>query len=329
MFSKSIIIFIFLTMLALFFTHMYISMTVSPVQNSEMKLIEISKGMTMDEIAVRLKQEQLIKSIWLFKLLLRWRSGMTIKAGQYRLSACLTMLQLLDIIEQGKVFFLRVTIPEGQTMSQIADLLSKQGLGEKQDFLKYLLNQKYAQTLSIEATTLEGYLFPDTYFFNKGLSEEAIIATMVERFWTIFRPEWQDRSRELGFTLHQVVTLASLIEKETAKRDEKPLVSAVYHNRLRQGIRLQCDPTVIYSLDQFDGNLTREDLANDSPYNTYRRSGLPPGPIANPGEDSLRAALYPAQVDYYYFVSKNDGTHYFSFDLKEHNQAVLKYQKQK
>jgi UPF0755 protein len=182
------------------------------------------------------------------------------------------------------------------------------------------------KTVGVEANSLEGYLFPDTYRLDKTMPEEAIIKKMVSRFWEIFNVDLQNRSRELGFSYHQVVTLASIIEKETGAEEERRLISAVFHNRLKRKELLQSDPTVIYAVKDFDGNLTREDLKLDSRYNTYRYAGLPPGPIANPGRASLIAALHPAEVDYLYFVSKNDRTHEFSSDLKQHNAAVRKYQ---
>ena len=241
----------------------------------------------------------------------------------------MNMLHLLQSLEQGKILCHKVTIPEGFIIWQIAGLLADQGLANKEKFIALASDQNMTKEFGLQAKTLEGYLYPDTYHFSKGLSEKSIITTMVQRFKSIIRPEWKKRCRDMDFTLHQIVTLASLIEKETSKRDEKFVVSAVYHNRLQQGIRLQCDPTIIYSLKNFNGNLTNKHLLIDSPYNTYRNYGLPPGPIANPGEESIQAALYPAKKDYCYFVSKNDGTHHFSRTLKEHNKAVYKYQKRR
>ena len=254
---------------------------------------------------------------------------MIIKAGEYQLTSRMNMLHLLDTLQQGKVLCHKVTIPEGYVIRQTAELLAGQDLVNKEKFIKAAGDQKLAKEFGLQADTLEGYLYPDTYYFSKGLSEKSIITTMVERFKSIIQPEWKKRCRKMGFTLHQIVTLASLIEKETYKKEEKPIISAVYHNRLQDGIRLQCDPTVIYTLENFNGNLTKKDLLIDSPYNTYRQYGLPPGPIANPGEESIRAALYPAEKDYRYFVSKNNGSHQFSRTLKEHNRAVFKYQKRR
>ena len=327
--SRGVVSFIFLTILALFVTHIYITLNLPIFNNPEKKIIEIPKGMTINEISFLLKKEKIIENIWLFKLLTKIRWGMIIKAGEYQLTSSMNMLYLLHTLEQGKILCHKVTIPEGFIIWQIAELLADQGLANKEKFIAIAGDQNMAKEFGLQAKTLEGYLYPDTYHFSKGLSEKSIITTMVHRFKSIIRPEWKKRCRDMGYALHQIVTLASLIEKETSKREEKSIISAVYHNRLQQGIRLQCDPTIIYPLKNFNGNLTKKHLLIDSPYNTYRNYGLPPGPIANPGEESIQAALYPAKKDYRYFVSKNDGTHHFSRTLKEHNKAVYKYQKRR
>jgi UPF0755 protein len=181
--------------------------------------------------------------------------------------------------------------------------------------------------LGIKADTLEGYLYPDTYKFPREVKPKEVVVTMVDHLRHVFNADFQARAQELNMTLHEVLTLASLIEKETGSGDERPEISAVFHNRLKKRIPLQSDPTVIYSLPNFDGNLRKKDLSSPSPYNTYRWAGLPPGPIANPGVQAIRAALYPSNSRALYFVSRNDGTHHFSVTLAEHNEAVEKYQK--
>ena len=180
------------------------------------------------------------------------------------------------------------------------------------------------------ATDMEGYLFPETYHFPKGTPTEKLVEAMVTQFKKTFNENWQRRADELGMTVREVVILASLIEKETSIPEERTLVSAVFHNRLRIGMKLDCDPTIIYALkqqDRFGDRLRTKDLRFDSPYNTYLYPGLPPGPICNPGQGCLEAALYPAASKYLYFVSKNDGSHHFSLTLREHLRAVQKYQK--
>ena len=180
--------------------------------------------------------------------------------------------------------------------------------------------------MGIPGKTVEGYLFPETYFFQKQASAEKIIRAMIGRFKSVFTKEWKNRAQELGFSVHEIVTLASIIEKETGVAKERSIISSVFHNRLEKGIRLASDPTVIYGIENFDGNLTRQDLRTRTPYNTYTNYGLPPGPIANPGKAALEAALYPADTPYLYFVAKPDNTHHFSTTLAEHNRAVRKYQ---
>jgi UPF0755 protein len=242
------------------------------------------------------------------------------------LSAAMPPRQILAIMVKGEVKLHKLTIPEGYNAYQIAELVSQAGYGAQDEFDKIVSDAALVRKLGLEAETLEGYLFPDTYFFPKDVTMEKIISTMVQRFWSIFKPEWQDRTKSLGFSVHQVVTLASIIEKETGAAFERPRISSVFHNRLRKKMRLESDPTVIYGIIDFDGNLTRKHLKTRTPYNTYKIRGLPVGPIANPGRASLEAALFPEKTAYIYFVSKKDTTHYFSTNLKEHNRAVRKYQ---
>jgi len=189
-------------------------------------------------------------------------------------------------------------------------------------------DRAFIESLGIAADSLEGYLYPDTYRFPRPTAVKDVIKAMVDRLGQVMTPEWQARAKDLHMTLHEVLTLASVIEKETGAGGERAQISSVFHNRLKKKIPLQSDPTVIYGLPQFDGNLRKKDLSHPNPYNTYRWAGLPPGPIANPGAEAIRAALYPVPTPYLYFVSKNDGTHHFSATLVEHNKAVEKYQKQ-
>jgi UPF0755 protein len=235
-------------------------------------------------------------------------------------------LKLLEILKEGRVILHEIRIPEGYNARQVGRLLEEKGLLTQETFTPLIHDPDFIRRLGIDATSLEGYLFPETYYFSKHVQGEEVIETMVSRFKRAIPLEWSQRARELRLTEHQMVTLASIIEKETGVDDERPLISAVFHNRLKRHIPLQSDPTVIYALPDFTGNLTRKHLSRASPYNTYRVKGLPPGPIANPGAKSLEAALYPADVNYLYFVSKNDGSHYFSMTLVEHNRAVQYYQ---
>ncbi len=293
-------------------------------------LFVIPKGSTVKNVCLKLEKNGLIRSgkVLLWYLRHKGVDG-PVKAGEYRLSPSQSAWEIFREITEGKRQVLhRITIAEGLNLKQVAGIVQKKLGIDKKVFLKLCYNIEFIRSLGIEkAKSLEGYLFPETYFFTKNVSAENVITSMVKRFNSLIKPEYLSRARELGFSFHEVLTLASIIEKETATPSERPLISKVYHERLKRRMRLQCDPTVIYGLEEFDGNLTRKDLKTASPYNTYIIKGLPPGPIANPGIDSIKAALYPAKKKALYFVSKNNGTHYFSYTLKEHNRAVRKYQK--
>ena len=284
-------------------------------------------GEAFSTVADRLYQTGIIGDSYRFKLFARLKGyDKRIRAGEYRLSSVLSPRQVLEIMVSGKVALHRITIPEGYNLYQIAALVAEAGLIEAPEFIRAATDSGMVKAMGVDADALEGYLFPDTYHFPKGLSAKKIALTMVNRFEEVFLPEWHHRASQMTWTVHQVVTLASIIEKETGAAFERPLIASVFHNRLAKNMRLSSDPTVIYGIKDFDGNLTRKHLSTPTPYNTYQRKGLPPGPIANPGAASLEAALYPAETDYLYFVSKQDGTHQFSTNLREHNRAVRKYQ---
>jgi len=277
-------------------------------------------------IADLLKERGIIQDRLLFILASVLRgSHDRLKAGEYQFVPSMGLLDVIRILEEGKVLVHKVIIPEGSTTWQIAALLDEEGLVDRERFLRLVMDRSVARQHVPEAETLEGFLFPDTYHLIKGLTEEEIIEKLVQRFFRTFSGEDELRARKLGMNRHKIVTLASIIEKEALVDEEKPIIAGVFYNRLRRGMRLQADPTVLYG-KRNGGRITRADLQADHPYNTYMQNGLPPGPIASPGEAALRAALYPARVSYFYFVSKNDGTHYFSRTLEEHQQAVRKYQ---
>ena len=238
---------------------------------------------------------------------------------------------ILKMLTDGKVYLHSLTIPEGLTRKEIALHLESLHFTDEEEFLAASSKTDTISSLDKEAANLEGYLFPETYHFPKGISAEKIISTLVSQFKEVFSEAWQKRASEIKMTPREVVILASLIEKETFLSEEKKLVSAVFHNRLKIRMKLDCDPTIIYVLKEegsFKGRLLKKDLKLKSPYNTYRNRGLPPGPICSPGQESLEAALYPAQEKYLYFVSKKDGSHYFSSSFKDHQNAVRRYRKQ-
>ena len=290
-------------------------------------IINVRQGQSLKTTADLLHQKDIIKNPYKLILIARIKGyDKRLKAGEYLLSAAMTPRQILDIMVKGEVKLYKLTVPEGYNIEQIGELVARAQIGTKAEFIQAASDSALTQKMGLEAKTFEGYLFPDTYFFPKNVTVDKIISTMVQRFWTIFTPEWKERAKSKGFTVHQVVTLASIIEKETGAAFERPIISAVFHNRLRKKMRLESDPTVIYGIKDFNGNLTRKHLRTRTPYNTYKIRGLPVGPIANPGRESLAAALFPDKSAYIYFVSKKDNTHYFSTTLKEHNRAVRKYQ---
>jgi UPF0755 protein len=250
-----------------------------------------------------------------------------IHAGEYELNAGMLPAEILAKLQSGQVVLHPVTIPEGLTMTQIADVLAQKAVVDPVEFLRLARDRAFVASLGVTSDTLEGYLYPDTYKFPRGMKTKDVVLAMVEHLRQMFGPELQARAEEMKMSVHQVLTLASVIEKETGSGGERPEISAVFHNRLRKHIPLQSDPTVIYGLPNFDGNIRKKDLSNPSPYNTYRWPGLPPGPIANPGVQAIRAALFPSNSHALYFVSRNDGTHQFSATLTEHNEAVEKYQR--
>jgi UPF0755 protein len=260
------------------------------------------------------------------------RSGRTreIKAGEYRFELPLAPAEVLRRLVAGDVFLRRITLPEGLTRFDLARRFAAEGFGPADDFLAAAAATALIADLDPEASDLEGYLFPETYHLGRKDGAVTLVAQMVARFRDVVGPDAPLRAQALGLTMRQAVTLASLVEKETARAAERQLVAGVYLNRLRRGMLMQADPSVIYGLllaGRYDGNLTRAHLREPGPYNTYVSPGLPPGPIASPGRAALEAALAPAETDHLYFVSRNDGTHVFSRSLAEHNRAVETFQR--
>ena len=252
-----------------------------------------------------------------------------IRAGEYELTGAMSPSEILDKLVRGAIKDYPVILPEDITVNEVARRLSVFKLINEKEFATLAVDRSFLASLDIEADSIEGYLYPDTYRFDRSMTTQEILRIIVGKFWKEVTPEMRKRAEEIGLTHAQWVTLASIIGKESGNKDEKELISAVFHNRLAKGMKLQSDPTAVYNLEQ-DGTHVKtvllRHLKSDTPYNTYRINGLPPGPIANPGIDSLRAALYPAKVDYLYFVAKNDGSHDFSANLAAHNRAVSKYQ---
>ena len=289
--------------------------------------VRVEQGDSLASVARKLRERNVITNRWFFSLWARWRGAeKRIHQGLYRFEAGVTAREVLDRLVSGKGVYYSVTIPEGLTVKEIAMLLDKLEIADKDIFLREAVNPTLLASLGLQNKSLEGYLFPSTYHFTPGTAEKEVIQTMAEQFRKVSLPLLMQRPKNMRLSAHEVLTLASIIEKETGVPEERAWVSAVFHNRLKQQMPLQSDPTVIYGAKDFNGNLTRKDLQEANPYNTYRIAALPPGPICNPGIASIKAALEPANVPYLYFVSKNDGTHLFSETIEAHNRAVKTYQ---
>ena len=290
--------------------------------------MQIEGGTGLNSIANRLEKNGVIANSRMFSLLARLRGDTgNIQAGDYDFSLPATPGVVLDRLIMGDVRRIQFTIPEGFTMRQIGERLAAREIAPIEDFLALVRDEQFLASHDIQATSLEGYLYPETYTVIAKLPLDRLIETMLEQLNRQLTPELLAAAAELNLSPHQLLTLASIVQKEAGNDDEMPLIAAVFLNRLKKGIPLQADPTVIYGLgDEFKGNITKAHLRRPTPYNTYTIRKLPPGPIANPGRVALHATAYPADVDFIYFVARGDGTHAFSLTLKEHNQAVRRFQ---
>jgi UPF0755 protein len=290
----------------------------------------VERGATGTRIGESLEERGIIRDRRLFLLALRFRSdGKKVQAGEYRFAEPLSTLGVLEKLLSGDTYTFAVTIPEGLTLLETVELLAARELAEAGAIRSAFEDGALVAELDPSAESLEGYLYPTTYRFSRKVAPDELARTLVSQFERVFDDARRARAAELGLDTRQVVTLASVIEKETGLPEERPVIASVFWNRLRIGMPLQSDPTIIYALElsgRFDGNLKRADLELDSPYNTYRFPGLPPGPIASPGEASIQAVLEPAETRFLYFVSRNDGSHHFSESYSEHVNAVRKYQ---
>ena len=322
------IAFIIIILAVVVSTHLYVTFFTPASREGGLRTVYIQKGTGFRVVAENLEKAGVVRDaesfIYAARLLGAYKK---VQAGEYELDSSMTPLSILNALTAGRVKKHLVTIPEGYNIQEVADALGAEGLVDPAEFTARARDRYFVATLGLDGATLEGYLFPDTYSFTKGMTVDEVITKMVEKFKTVYMAEFDSRARAKGMSMRTVVTLASIIEKETGSPGERDLISAVLHNRLRKRIKLQSDPTVIYAIKDFDGNLTRKHLLEKTPYNTYVNYGLPPGPIANPGRASLDAAISPANADYLYFVSMNNGKHFFSSSLKEHNRAVDSFQR--
>jgi UPF0755 protein len=292
--------------------------------------VEIPKGTSVRGISRLLAAQGVVRNRWTFLALARWRARRTLQAGEYYFTQPEQAFQVYDTLASGKVFEISVTVPEGFNTIQIGALLEQNGLMTRQAFLDATKDTTPIHDLAPNAPSVEGFLFPSTYEFPHHVTPGQVISAMTAQFRSHWSALTAADAPGDNRTPQEIVTLASLVESETPKPAERPIVARVFLNRLKLGLPLQCDPTVIYGMEQagvYTGTLTGADLRFESAYNTYHHQGLPPGPIANPGEASLRAALEPADVDYLYFVADTQGGHLFSRTLEEHNRNVTRYRK--
>lgn len=298
--------------------------------HGDARFVDIPAGAGPRAIAASLVEAGVVRDVTTFRVAL-WLTGRArdLKAGEYRFAEPRSAVQVVETIARGQIYTQPVTFREGLTIAEMAEVYETRGLGPRAAFIAAAGDASLIRDLDPEARDLEGYLFPDTYPVPRHTPAPALVEQMVRGWRAAFPPALVDAAAGQGLTVRQVMTLAALVEKETAQDAERPLVAAVYRNRLRLGMPMQADPTVIFALQRagrWNGNLTRADLAFDSPYNTYRYPGLPPGPIAAPGRRAIEAVVRPAAVDFLYFVSRNDGTHVFAATLAEHNRNVQEWQ---
>lgn len=329
---KTIFIFKALTLLVLVVGLFFMGFAYWPVGGEKGKsvLLEIPKGTGFVKVVDILDRAGFVSNKpFFYAIAVAKGATRQIRAGEYELTTAMTPLDIIDMLVQGRTKFYLVTIPEDFTVREIAARLASFRLVHEKEFIVLASDRDFLVSLGVKAPTAEGYLYPETYKFDRTMGTREIMKTMVQQFWKVVTPDLRKRVSDMGMSMTQVITMASIIGKETGYKEEKPLVSAVFHNRLRKGMKLQSDPTAVYNLDNFAGVVLKKHLLADHPYNTYKIGGLPPGPIGNPDIVSIKAALYPAQAEYLYFVSNNNGSHNFSMTLQSHNRAVSKYQIQK
>ncbi|RIL02346.1 MAG: endolytic transglycosylase MltG [Proteobacteria bacterium] len=296
--------------------------------NKSIVVVEVAPGKSFKQICSELKSKGVIRYAWALDMLARFRKEDTrVNAGEYELSPSMSPRSVLAKLVSGEVLRRPLTIREGVSIWEIGVLVEKAGILTAEDFNKALRDAGLLARAGIASSSFEGYLYPETYFFSRPITAEDIIWRMLEEGDRHWPQEFTDKADQVRLSRHEILTLASIIEKEAGNKEEMPKISSVFHNRLSQGMKLQSDPTVIYGLNNFNGDLTKDDLQNPHPWNTYTHFGLPPGPIANPSEAAIQAALFPEETTYLFFVADGSGGHVFSTTLQEHNEAVNKYQR--
>lgn len=324
---KILLLLVLIFVVPLQFFSFYLS---KPVVHED-KIVILDKGESLRGISRKLSENKVIKFPALFVIYGRLTNiDRKIKAGEYVFRSGLSPKEIYKMLEKGEFRTFNITIIEGWNNQQIADYLAKQEFAWPtfaEEFLLATKDPERIAKLGIKASSLEGFLFPNTYFLQRPKTAGTVVDILVQQFLARYSEEIKQAATNRGMSLLEVVTLASIVEKETGAANERRLVSAVFHNRLKLGMKLETDPTVVYGIKDYDGIIHRSDLNNPHPYNTYIHAGLPPGPIANPGLEAIKATVDPANVDYLYFVSKNDGTHIFSKAYSDHSAAVQKYQR--
>lgn len=322
------------TLLYLFFTGslLFVSCSDKITLNHQEIIFEIKKGDSIHTISRKLTEQKIISDAGAFELQARLMGKASkLKYGVYLIRKDEKYSSVINSFSSGESYTVRLTIPEGFNSFQIADLIEQKGFGKKEVFLNALKDPALLGQIGLnKGDSIEGFLYPDTYMIPENYPEEKIAALMINQFKKIINQDVIDAIKSRNLSIMKVLNMAAIVEKEAKLEYEKPIIAGVYYNRLKKGMKLQADPTLIYALlldGKYDGDIKFKDFNYDSKYNTYRYYGMPPGPIANPGRTSILAAIYPADVDYYYFVAKPDGSHAFSATLQEHNQAVYQYQK--
>jgi UPF0755 protein len=325
--QSTLIIIACISILAL--THAYVFIT-TPTTPVRPVMMEIKPGTSAWEISRELTRQGIVSDPYMFLATAQaMQKARHLQAGTYVFEGKHFPLDIVHILFKGRTLRYRVTIPEGSNIFDVGEIIAATGLLTKQDFVQKAQDSETTAFFDIDTPSMEGHLYPDTYFLSPHMTALEIMAKMLYRFDQVYTSTMQQQADALGLSTSQVLTLASIIEKEAVFNKEKPVIASVFHNRLRRKMPLQSDPTAIYGIDNFHRRITPRDLRKDSPYNTYKHTGLPPGPICNPDKYSINAALWPAKTDYLFFVSQGNGSHYFSRTLKEHNRAIAKTRKRK
>ncbi|GFO61368.1 aminodeoxychorismate lyase [Geomonas silvestris] len=295
-------------------------------KGKKLEIVELAKGTSLRSFAGVLESRGIVSSARLFALYARIKGGdARVKAGYYQLSDGMRPFEILDKMLAGDVYQRIFALPPGYSMYQVAEILEKHAIFRKEAFLAACRDRTLLDQLGIDGSSVEGYLFPGSYNILPGRTEHQVVREMVERQLKVLKSGYQARAEKAGLSLGKLLTLASMVEKEAVRAEEKPTIAAVFENRLKLRMRLQSDPTALYGIRAFAGKVSRQDILKPTPYNTYLIAGLPPGPIGNPGSDAIEAVLSHPTVPYLYFVARGDGSHQFSSDLTAHNAAVHKF----